>query len=603
MNKTYLNLTSITLTAILLFIALPTQAQTITYKTPTDVFRLTLILADQLQTIQKDRNSQYHLPEIPPQTGKDPGHVLQKAIEILNKINRLRQIKGMGPIAILPYPARHITNNDVYQMVSRLVSEVRLLSEHHTQPTLTAHTPTNLVAKTSNDVYQKLWSISHAMDPMLGVRGFSPSDVYAQSMHILELVRFLRLTQNIGQKVAKPPLPTGKHSNHALQAAYKLLAKIAKIESNLWIKPTETPKVPHRVITPTEVYDALQHVIAELQRIKYRLGVERYLPTPAVEVGKSPNDVIQNLEWATAMLPTFSLKQPLQQHDQESLQKTADDLNEATEHIISELLHYKALRGIRSQPRIPPAPINIQPKHLYQKTLETLEKVSLLRIQGSLGAMTVLSYPLRPITSTEVYELVVGLDTELAILYEQANMSNTETIFTTLRAAISTGETASHVYKNVWYISNILDTLLGTAGFTDDDIYQQTTQILAESEIISRHLDRWPADEKTSFHPGYGPRDILNKTEDIMTLLENIQRRAGLYYTHPPQPPLEQNVTNITIFNAISSLKMELLNLKIHLGITTSAATQHFNKNKTASHTYQLLIETHNILSNLMEDR
>jgi len=61
---------------------------------------------------------------VPIQHNKYPRHVIQKALEILNKINIYRISKGYGAIFIPPYPIRQITPTDVYEMVKRLDAEV-----------------------------------------------------------------------------------------------------------------------------------------------------------------------------------------------------------------------------------------------------------------------------------------------------------------------------------------------------------------------------------------------------------------------------------------------------------------------------------------------
>lgn len=183
-----------------------------------------------------------------------------------------------------------------------------------------------------------------------------------------------------------PERTTGKHPNHALAAVYKLLEKINLAERNLWIEPVELPQVPRQVINPGQIYDALQIVLAELQRIKYRLGVERYFLTPAVEVGKTPDDVIQNIAWATQLLPNFSLDQKLFQYNPQSLGKTPNHVFAVTEHILKELRRYRNIRGIHTIPHTVPYVSGLQPKHVFQKVLECKEDINRLRIQIHLGS-------------------------------------------------------------------------------------------------------------------------------------------------------------------------------------------------------------------------
>ncbi len=310
--------------------------------------------------------------------------------------------------------------------MQRLIAEVNMLllvqpaTKSITRST-TSVSPTTVFSRIEN--YRQLWQISKAFDPLLGVRGFSPNDVFAQSQHILDLVRFLRLTQNMPSMPKKPAKPKGKHPNHALASAYQLLQKIHRAEESLWIDAVDVPMVEKRVITPTEVYDALQTTIAELERIKFRLGVERLQAVVRPSTKKTPNDVIQNLQWAAAAMPIFPFDRPLQQYNPISLEKTPNDVFSLATHILKTIKLYKKARGIRVKARVPPPVHGLQPHHVYQKTLESLKKiVELRRAVGFVGNVMPRS-PMRPITPSDVFEFASRLDNDLHLIYEKSGIN------------------------------------------------------------------------------------------------------------------------------------------------------------------------------------
>ncbi|MBL3529132.1 MAG: hypothetical protein JMN27_16495 [gamma proteobacterium endosymbiont of Lamellibrachia anaximandri] len=88
--------------------------------------------------------------------------------------------------------------------------------------------------------------------------------------------------------------------------------------------------------------------MAELQRIQFRLGLERQFPDPKPHEGKTPDDVIQNARWAAALLPEFNLGRPLLQYDRSALQKTSNQVFSVSEHIMRRLMQYRRLRGIQT---------------------------------------------------------------------------------------------------------------------------------------------------------------------------------------------------------------------------------------------------------------
>ena len=93
-------------------------------KTPSDVYSYAIILKKKVIYLRKKAGITAPLPNVPIQHNKYPRHVLQKALEILHKINLYRITKGYGAIFIPPYPTRKITPNDVYEMVKRDDAEI-----------------------------------------------------------------------------------------------------------------------------------------------------------------------------------------------------------------------------------------------------------------------------------------------------------------------------------------------------------------------------------------------------------------------------------------------------------------------------------------------
>jgi hypothetical protein len=592
----------------LLFIALafiprPATAVQIAEKTPTDVYRLTVILANHVNECRNKVKNVKPWPEVPPQTGKRPRHVMQKALEVLGKINLLRTSQKLGEISVPPYPARHITPNEVFDTVSRLIDEVKLLRQLKGQKQIWDMYEEQQTAgiRTSNDVYQNLWAISMAVDPILGVQGFTPADVYAQSQHIVDLVRFLRLSQSLPVSIKKPKRTTGKHPNHALQSTYKLLQKISNAEKNLWLPPADVPKVPKKVITPTEVYDAMQHVIAELQQIKFRLGVERYFSTPAVEPGKTPDDVIQNLEWATLMMPTFPLNKDLRQYNPASLLKTSDDTFAASMHALEEIRQYRATLGIQAKEKEPPQVIGFQPKHVYQKTMDAIRKVARLRRQNGLGALSAPRYPLRAITAGKVYDLVLRLDFEMEIIYRHAGIEDTEDFFSSIQATKISGKTPSDVYANVWRFSSLLDSILGTDGYSPDDLHLQVRHIISDLNAIVDHLGHKHKSQKPSSKGGYKTVDVITQAHKVLKLLGRVQKRAGIYSARPPVPPITKTVTASDVFNVANVIRAELASMQVFFGVIDHSVPLPTPTEKSSSINYQMLRWAELILLDLLE--
>lgn len=431
-------------------------------KTLNDVFKEVKVLKSYVEIIRDCCKVNEEWPEVPKQHYKYLRHVLQKSVEVLEKINRLRIIKHAGPITIPHYPLRDITPDEVYDLIERLLDETKLaLKIIYDKKVEQVVEFGEIEGKTTNDVYQELWNISYALDSALGIRGFSPNDVYAQTVRIVGEVNYLRLTQNLPLNIEKPLITNGRHPNHALAAVYKFLKKIAQSELNLGMVPIDTFNIPRRVIKPAEVYDALQIVLAELQRIKYRIGFEKHFITPPVVCNKTPDDVIQDISWAEKLMPDFMLNGNLILNRQVSHDKTINHVFSATAHIFNELNQYRMVLRVKPHQWYSLQALNLQPKTVYQKILECMEKVNALRLHIELGPIVVPELPFRPITLNEIYDLVIRMDNEFKIIYKSAGIEEIYDFETLLPfIGIYNDKGLDDVYINLQQISLMLDGVL-----------------------------------------------------------------------------------------------------------------------------------------------
>ena len=96
-------------------------------KTLSDVYSYAMLLY-----LRKKAGIKKPFPVVLVQHNKLPRHVIQKALEILNKINTYRITHNYGTIFVPPYPASKITPSDVYEKVKRVDAEVIPFIEGYT---------------------------------------------------------------------------------------------------------------------------------------------------------------------------------------------------------------------------------------------------------------------------------------------------------------------------------------------------------------------------------------------------------------------------------------------------------------------------------------
>ena len=563
-------------------------------KTPQDNFVLAEQMKQDVYLLQELEQREILHQQLPPVDPKQPRHVYQKALEVLAKVNRYRHIKGMGEIVIPHYPARQITPDEVYDLVLSVRDEIRLLLP---EPPPQVSAPERIKRHiTPTDVYANLWQVSLAFDPLLGVRGFTPNDVYQQAEYIVQQIDFLRLSQNKALHLKKPEKTQGKHPNHALQAAYKLQNKIAQAQKNLWMPaPERAPEVPRRVISPTDVYDALQVVIAELQRIKYRLGVDRELPLPPLRKNKTPDDVIQLLAYAEKLLPVFGLQSALFQYDNVALDKTPNDTYLVASRILHAMEALNKARGARAEVTELVLNQSIAPRHVFQITRHNLKTADLLRRELGLAATAIPHPPLREVSPNDVYQLMLRLEQELKLHFKRLSFTYSE-----VDIPLVENKTPQDVYRKMWQVKTQLDLLTSQHLVNTQDLWSQGVEIVRALQSIYLHLDREfvlpdeitdAGSDSTYQLNDANPRlnhaytrlnrtnkslikadigSVMLQSRTLLRLVGEIKKRGGCFSPMPPDYFLPGNLNQADLYANLNLIHDELIALKPHLRIFRS---------------------------------
>jgi len=567
-------------------------------KTPSDVFSVVMLLKHKIIQLRLESGIKTKLPKAPVQYNKKPRHVIQKSLEVLTKIDKYRKNKNFGEISMPLYPSRQITPSDVFYIVERLNQEVFLLLENKKLPNTPAYI--KYKNKESNDVYKELWELSLGFDELLG-QGFTPTDVYEQSEKIIKIVNYLQSSQGIILKKDKPHLKENQHPNHALYASIHLMSKISNSQKKLWIEPMEVPSAPQRVITPTEVYDSLQIVIAELQRIKRRIGVERYFEIEEVTNEKTPADVVQNLEYIISIFPSFSLQRNLKQFEVTSLEKNSNDIYSLSAFILKKLMKLKELKGVRVKPKFVPKLYGLKNIHTYEKIVENLEKVNRIKEEHGMLSSYIPSSLSRNITPGQIYELVLRLDDEMNILLNAHGVKNAIPWTSVLEKQISENKTSSDVYHNLSKISNLFDAILGLE-YTPNETYVLAKQIEYKIDLISMFLNK-KNNHLVISDENKQPSDVFDLSLEVYTILNKIQKRANIPGELNIIIPKDKIVTPTTVYNSLRLINAATNVLRLNFNIEEKIHEDMTVTNKTPSDVYGLLQNIKGKLLFLLEDK
>jgi hypothetical protein len=568
-------------------------------KTHSAVYSEAMLLKQKVIYLREKANVKSKFPKIEKQKNKAPRHVLQKSLEVLSKINRYREINSYGKIAIPEYPSRDITPSDVYSYVKRLNAEVTLFIDN--KKFLSSLKLKRFKNKTQNDVYQLLLSVSLALDPLLGMRGFTPSDVYEQSQTIVAIAKFLRHSQGDFTEVEIPDVKKGLHPNHALNTSYKLLEKIANIEKRLWMKQTDVPKKVYKVTTHTQVYDSLQNIIVEMQRLKTRLGVERYFEVKKVQQDKTPSDVVANLLYAKELLPEFRADKELKQYDKESLKKTPNEVFALTDVILAKLNMIAQHKGINLSIKKPPYIYGLSSRHVYQKGVESIEKATRFKVAEGFFKSNIPTQPFKKVTPDEVYELVDRLDNMVTLILEKNYDKSIKPYKYTLSKNIYYDKTPSDVYNNLWKISNTLDKLLGSE-YTPNETFMLAREIEHKVDNILAFLKVKNTHQKIKVSGAKSPRDVFDESLKLYETLKKIKKRANIK-TQNIDIPKEKNINPNSVYNALRIIIASINSFNIIYDIEDICIEQQGTiTKKTPTDVYKIVKESNKKLLRLFED-
>lgn len=583
-------------------VLLSVVAMAIEEKTPSDVYGQAYLLKQKVLYLRKEANITDPLPFVEIQTGKEPRHVLQKSLEVLSKVNRYRINHNYGEIALPNYPSRKITPSDVFAYTKRLNEEVSPFCSEHFLKTLDIKVFYN---KTPSDVYKILWEVSLGFDKLLGIGGFTPTDVYEQSQTIVAIAKFLRQSQGEFDEIQRPKTKDGLHPNHALNTSYKLLNKIAKIQKKLWMTPTKVPEKVYKVTTPTQVYDSLQNIIAEMQRLKTRLGLERYFEIKQVKDDKTPSDVVANLLYAKALLPSFSMQKKLHQYDQKLLKKTPNEVFALSEDIIQKLNMIANYKGVNLNIEKPPYIYGLKPKHVYQKSIEDIEKAIKFKMQEGFYKSNIPAQPFRTVTPSEVYEQVERLNSTITLILQKNYNKSVKQYKYMFNKPSFTNKTSSDVYHNLWLISRELDQLVGTT-YTPNETYVLAKNIQCAIKNINKHFQvaqtTTTTTTTTSLKENKSPKEVFDASLELYETFQQVLVRANMKDENIIIPR-EKKTTPTTVYNALRLIIASINEFMISKNIPYEETVFREDvKDKTPSDVYVVVRNATRELNRLLED-
>ena len=265
------------------------QAQSRDRITPSHVYQATQNLIAEIQVLRDAMGIMDYPPEAEPQEDRAPVHVYAKSLEVMKKISRAQRRLGMRPGRVGQIPVKEIVPGDVLGSVETLIREL-----HRTKAQLVIEDEINPTpfegGKTPSAVYKALGDASFLLDGLVG-RPIAPTDVFANVVHIQGEMELIAAKLKAELELNPPVVEGRKRPQDVAQQVLRATFKTINLETRLGMDASGVPNLTLVRVTPAEVYEATNVLLAEMVRIKAHLGINLPREETTDARNKTPSDV------------------------------------------------------------------------------------------------------------------------------------------------------------------------------------------------------------------------------------------------------------------------------------------------------------------------
>lgn len=257
--------------------------------TPSHVFQATLDVLSEIEILRNEMAVDDYPNQAELQDGRAPVHAYAKTIEVLGKVARAQRKLGMIPVDPGQIPVKQITPADVMGSVQTILEEIR-----RTKSQLVIETPIDPApfagGKTPSLVYKNLGDASFLLDGLVG-RSTTPSDVFGNVMHIHDDMGLIAAKLSASLEIDPPVVEGRKRPQEVAQQMLRATYKVIGLQNRLGMDASNVPNLTLVRITPAEVFEITNILLAEMTRIKLHLDINLPHEPRDVPRNKKPTDV------------------------------------------------------------------------------------------------------------------------------------------------------------------------------------------------------------------------------------------------------------------------------------------------------------------------
>jgi len=261
--------------------------------TPSHVHQATQDLIAEIEILREAMGIFDYPAEAEPQEDRSPIHVYSKSLEVMQKIAWVQRRLGILPVKVGQIPVKNITPKDVFASVEILILEIRRLKAQLVIEDEINPAPF-VGGKTPSLVFKSLADASFLLDGLVG-RPLSPSDVFTHIMHVHDEMELVAAKLKTTLELDLPIVEGRKRPTEVAQQALRAIFKVINLQTRLGMDASGVPNLTLVRVTPAELYEAANIMLAEMVRVKAHLGITLPREERRDARNKRPRDVFAEL--------------------------------------------------------------------------------------------------------------------------------------------------------------------------------------------------------------------------------------------------------------------------------------------------------------------
>ena len=257
--------------------------------TPSHVYQATSDLISEIDILRDAMGVTVYPVEAEPAEDRSPIHIYAKSLEVLEKISAAQKRMGMNPAPIGQIPVKDITAKDVLLSVQNSIAEARRMKAQLVIEDEIVPEPLE-GGKTASAVYEHLGDASFLLDGLVG-HPTDPNDVHTHMVYLHDEMELVAAKLKVALELEPPVVNGRKRMKEVAQQVLRATFKVINLQTRLGMDASGVPQMTLVRVSPAEVFEATNILLAEMVRIKAHLGIDLPRVEHAPSRNKKPRDV------------------------------------------------------------------------------------------------------------------------------------------------------------------------------------------------------------------------------------------------------------------------------------------------------------------------